>query len=188
MLEQTPLMLLQEKNIVHASQLVNLEKSKLAPSINFGYNSNTFIGWQSAADKVETYFGKDTRFASVNFGLSIPIFSGAQRARINAGNILVQKNKLEQLAVKQQVNANLKDAIVYYLQNKNLVDNFQKNSMPNAEILITTATNKLNLGEIGYLEWVMIVNQAMQVRSEYFNYIQQLNEAAIEIEKISSNN
>jgi hypothetical protein len=28
----------------------------------------------------------------------------------------------------------------------------------------------------------------MQVRSEYFNYIQQLNEAAIEIEKISSNN
>jgi cobalt-zinc-cadmium resistance protein CzcA len=60
--------------------------------------------------------------------------------------------------------------------------------MPNAELLITTATNKLNLGEIGYLEWVMIVNQAMQVRSEYFNYIQQLNEAAIEIEKISSNN
>ncbi|MEY3209108.1 MAG: hypothetical protein RL064_1139 [Bacteroidota bacterium] len=188
MLEETPLLRLQEKNILHATQLVKLEKSKLAPSINLGYNSNTFIGWQSAADKVETYYGKDTRFASLNLGVAIPIFSGAQRARINAGNILVQQNRLEQLAVKQQLKANLTDAILFYLQNKKLVDNFQKTSMPNAELLITTATNKLNLGEIGYLEWVMIVNQAMQVRSEYFNYIQQLNEAAIEIEKISSNN
>jgi cobalt-zinc-cadmium resistance protein CzcA len=54
--------------------------------------------------------------------------------------------------------------------------------------LIETASKKLNAGEIGYLEWVMIINQAIQIQNEYFNYVQQLNEGAIEIEKISANN
>ena len=55
-------------------------------------------------------------------------------------------------------------------------------------LLIETASKKLNAGEIGYLEWVMIINQAIQIQNEYFNYVQQLNEGAIEIEKITANN
>ena len=54
--------------------------------------------------------------------------------------------------------------------------------------MIETASKKLNAGEISYLEWVMIINQAIQIQNEYFNYIQQLNDGAIEIEKISANN
>ena len=54
--------------------------------------------------------------------------------------------------------------------------------------MIETASKKLNEGEIGYLEWVMIINQAIQIQNEYFNYVQQLNEGAIEIEKITANN
>jgi cobalt-zinc-cadmium resistance protein CzcA len=46
----------------------------------------------------------------------------------------------------------------------------------------------MNAGEIGYLEWVMIINQAVQTQNDFLNYIQQLNESAIEIEKMSSNN
>lgn len=60
--------------------------------------------------------------------------------------------------------------------------------MPNTNLLIEAASKKLNAGEIGYLEWVMIINQAIQIQNEYFNYVQQLNEGAIEIEKMSANN
>jgi cobalt-zinc-cadmium resistance protein CzcA len=54
--------------------------------------------------------------------------------------------------------------------------------------LIESASKKLNAGEIGYLEWVMVINQAIQGQNEYLGYVQQLNEAAIEVEKLSLNN
>ena len=187
-IQGTPLMQLQEKSILRAQQQMRLEKSKLMPSFNIGFNSSTIIGWQTIAQNMERYYGTGQRFSSFNAGLSLPIFSGAQRARIAASDVLIKQNKLEQTAVNQQIGAMLNDAVLLYLQNKKLVDNYQQNILPNATVLIGAATTKLNAGEIGYLEWVMIVNQAIQIKSEYLNYVQQLNDAAIEIEKTSTNN
>ena len=121
-------------------------------------------------------------------GLSVPLFSTAQRSKIAASNISVQQNKLDQIAVEQQFTSNLTNLVTQYFQNKKLVSQYQKTILPNANLLIEVASKKLAAGEIGYLEWVMIVNQAIQIQNEYFNYVQQLNDGAIEIEKISTNN
>jgi cobalt-zinc-cadmium resistance protein CzcA len=187
-INESPLVLWQEKNIVRAQQQTDLEKSKMYPGFVFGYNSSTIIGWQTIAQNIERYYGKGDRFSSFDIGLTIPIFSGAQRAKISANNMLVTQNKLERDAVKQQLSASLADASKLYLQSRKLVDNYQKNSLPNASLLIQTVSNKLQAGEIGYLEWVMVVNQAIQIKSEYFTYVQQMNDAVFEIEKLTSKN
>lgn len=187
-LNETPLLKLQEKNILKSEQQYQLEKSKLYPSLTAGYNSATIIGWQTTTQNNERYFGPDRRFGTYNIGLAVPIFSSAQKARISASNIVIEQNKLEQLAVSQQLKANLNDAISDYIQNKKIVAEYQQNIIPNAKLLIETASKKMNAGEIGYLDWVIIINQAVQSQNDYLNYIQQLNESAIEIEKMSSNN
>jgi cobalt-zinc-cadmium resistance protein CzcA len=185
---ETPQIKISQERITLAENELQLEKGKLQPSFNLGYNSSTIIGWQPTSQTVERYFGKDYRFNAFNMGMSIPLFSSAQRSRIAAGSISVQQNKLEQIAVQQQLSANLKNLAARYVQNKNLIIKYQRTILPNANLLIETASKKLTAGEIGYLEWVMIINQAIQIQNEYFNYVQQLNEGAIEIEKISSNN
>ena len=153
-----------------------------------GYNSTTIIGWQTTTQNNERYYGSDLRFGTFNIGLSVPLFAAAQKARINAGNIAISQNKLEKQAVSQQLQTNLKDAISMYLQNKKVVEEYQRSVLPNTKILIESASKKLNAGEIGYLEWVMVINQAIQGQNEYLGYVQQLNEAAIEVEKLSLNN
>lgn len=185
---ETPQIKLSQQRITLAENELLLEKGKLQPSFNLGYNSSTIIGWQPTSQTTEQYFGKDYRFNAFNMGMSIPLFSSAQRSRIAAGSISVQQNKLEQIAVQQQLSANLKNLVARYVQNKSLIIKYQRNIIPNTNLLIETASKKLTAGEIGYLEWVMIINQAIQIQNEYFNYVQQLNEGAIEIEKISSNN
>jgi cobalt-zinc-cadmium resistance protein CzcA len=185
---ETPQIKISQQRITLAENELQLEKGKLQPSFNLGYNSSTIIGWQPTSQTVEQYFGKDYRFNAFNVGLSIPIFSTAQRSRIAAGGISVQQNKLEQIAVQQQLSANLRNLAARYVQNKSLIIKYQRTILPNTNLLIETASKKLTAGEIGYLEWVMIINQAIQIQNEYFNYVQQLNEGAIEIEKISSNN
>jgi cobalt-zinc-cadmium resistance protein CzcA len=184
----TPQMKLSQERISLAENQLKLEKGKLQPSFNLGYVSSTIMGWQPISQNEEQYFGQGYRFNAFNMGLSIPLFSTAQRSRIAAGGISVQQNKLEQLAAQQQLSSNLNNLITQYLQNRKMIIQYQKSLLPNRSILIETASRKLTAGEISYLEWVMIINQAIQIQNEYFNYVQQLNEGAIEIEKISSNN
>ena len=186
--EQTPLLKLQDAIVVKSEQQLKLEKSKLFPSFNMGYNSATIIGWQTTTQNNERYYGNDHRFASFNVGMSVPLFASAQRSKIAASHLAIDQYRLEKEAVNQQIQSNLKDAIALYLQNKATVESYEKKMLPNAKLLIEAAAKKMNAGEIGYLEWVMVINQAIQTQSEYLGYIQQLNEAAIEIEKISSNN
>jgi cobalt-zinc-cadmium resistance protein CzcA len=186
-INETPFFKLQEANIAKSAQLLQLEKSKLYPSISMGYNSTTFVGWQTTAQNNEQFFGNDRRFSSINMGLALPLFGGAQRAKINASNIAIEQSKLEKVAYTQQQQADLKNATTLYLQHKKTVDYYQQFILPNAKLLIETATKKMDAGEIGYLEWVMLINQGIQSQNEYLGYMQQLNEAVIEIEKISAN-
>lgn len=187
-LNSIPLLQLQDKNIDQAINQFNLEKSKLKPSIAVGYNSGTIIGWQTTTQNNEAYYGSGQRFNAVNVGLAVPLFSTAQRAKIFSKNILIQQNKQEQQVIKQQITSSLKEAVDLFTFNKNMIAQFDKQMLPNADLLVQTASKKLNAGEISYLEWVLLINQSIQIKSEYFSYIQQFNEAAIEIEKISSNN
>ena len=60
--------------------------------------------------------------------------------------------------------------------------------LPNAQTIIRTAELKLRNGEINYLNWVMLVNQSIEIQNQYLAVAQQRNESVILIEKISSNN
>ena len=185
-IQQTPVVQIGEQKVVLAENQQKLEKGKLQPSFNVGYNSSTIIGWQPTGQGSESYFGSNHRFGAVNLGLSLPIFSTAQKSKIAASKVQIEQNKLESLALQQQLSTNFKNLLNAYLQNKKLVIAYQKNMLPNATLLIETAGRKINAGEITYLEWVMIINQAIQIKSEYLNYIQQLNENAIELEKLTA--
>jgi cobalt-zinc-cadmium resistance protein CzcA len=185
-IQQTPVVQMGEQKVVLAENQQKLEKGKLQPSFNVGYSSSTIIGWQPTTQGSESYFGSNHRFGAINLGLSLPIFSTAQKSKIAASKVQIEQNKLESLALQQQLSSNFKNLLSAYLQNKKLVIAYQKNMLPNATLLIETAGRKINAGEITYLEWVMIINQAIQIKSEYLNYIQQLNENAIELEKLTA--
>ena len=42
----------------------------------------------------------------------------------------------------------------------------------------------LERGEIGYLEWVLLVNQAIEIKAQYLNAVQRRNEIAFRIEEL----
>lgn len=188
LVSSTPTMQLHEQQVALAAEQHQLEKSKLLPGFSAGYNNSSFIGWQTTKQRDEIYFGGSKRFSSVNVGVGIPLFSGAQRSRIKAANIQVSQRMQETAATRQQLNASLEAATQVYLQSSQLVEDYQQTLLPNANTIIHTATQRLQAGETGYLDWVILVNQALQIRSDYFNAVQQRNDAAFEIEKLTASN
>ncbi|MFT3827610.1 MAG: CusA/CzcA family heavy metal efflux RND transporter [Chitinophagaceae bacterium] len=184
----SPVLQAQKQQILLAEQQQKLEKSKLLPSLSAAVNSSTIKGWQTTDQNTEKYFDGSRRFNSVSVGVGIPIFSGAQRDRIKAAGVLMKQREQEFDLTRQELNRNVQNAMFVYGQHLKLIRRYHSTLLPNASAILDAASRKLNAGEIGYLDWVILVNQALQIRGEYLGSIQQLNDAAFEIEKLSSVN
>ena len=112
--------------------------------------------------------------------------SAAQKARISAGSILVKQKKLEETAVKQELQQKVQEATALYIQYKKALDSYHKKGLPGAAQLMQAATQKLTAGDINYLDWVVLMNQSIQTRADYYNAVMSYNEAAFELEKLNS--
>ena len=186
MIESAPLVQLQQQQIELSEKLVAVEKSKLNPSFLLGYSSMTINGWQAVSQSIDKYFGSSDRFGTVSVGLMVPIFSTAQKAKISAGSILVKQKKLEETAVKQELEQKIQGATALYIQYKKALDSYHKKGLPGAEQLMQAATQKLSAGDINYLDWVVLMNQSIQTRADYYMAVAQYNEAAFELEKLNT--
>lgn len=184
----TPGLRMYEERVSLATQERKTESAKLLPSLNAGYNSATIQGWQTNQKGVERYYGIDKRFQWMTVGVGIPIFGKWQVARIRAWNNLENQRRQELEAAKQMLNTSLTRARNNYLQLKASVQSFRSTMLPNAATIISVANGRLHAGEIGYLDWAVLMNQAIQVRSDYLSAVQQMNEAAFEIEKLTTTN
>jgi cobalt-zinc-cadmium resistance protein CzcA len=185
-IESAPLVQLQKQQIELSEKLVEVEKSKLNPSFSLGYSSMTINGWQAVSQSADKYFGPSDRFGTVSVGLMVPIFSSAQKAKISAGSILVKQKKLEETAVKQELEQKIQAATALYIQYKKALDSYHKKGLPGAAQIMQAATQKLTTGDINYLDWVVLMNQSIQTKADYYAAVAQFNEAAFELEKLNT--
>lgn len=160
----------QQKQIAAAH--TQWQQSKLSPDLIFGYNNNSFRG-TGADDKV---YNAANRFHSVQLGVGIPIFNGAQKAKINASKIneVIADNTFLQ-GFKALQNEREKILIEYqkYVQTAAW---YEETALKSAETISSTVTKQFVNGDINYLEWVMLINQSVTIKSQYLDVIKSLNE------------
>lgn len=168
--------------------LFRLEKSQLLPSFTLGYNNASIIGWQTTSSGNDQYFGGSKRFSSFSAGLNVPLFFSAQKARIKAAGIAVKQKEKEQEDAAMRLQTLIVNTTSRFLQQQKRLATYEQQLLPNAATIISSANQKLEKGEIEYLQWVLLVNQSLELRSNYYDEVQQLNELAFEIEKLTGNN
>lgn len=184
---QTPAIALQQQQVLRSEQEHRLEKTRLLPGFSLGYNNMSIIGYQRVGTE-EKYFDGSSRFSSVSVGVGIPLMSGAQRSRIKASGVLVRQKQQELEATRQQLGTELLNAIRTYTRNRELAATYRAVLLKNATTVISAANKRLNSGEIGYLEWVILINQALEMRSSYFTLVEQLNRSAFAVERLGGIN
>lgn len=165
----------QQQQIATAN--TKLEQSKLSPDLTFGYNIMGMRG-MGADDKI---YNSTPRFQSVQVGLGIPIFNGGQKAKINAAktNETVVANEYH-LKLKE-LETGYQSAFKQYLKFEQAVQYFENTALKNADILTSTAKKQFLSGEINYLEWVLLINQSIQIQSDYIEAIKNRNNALTEL-------
>ncbi|ASZ14084.1 CusA/CzcA family heavy metal efflux RND transporter [Chitinophaga pendula] len=187
LLSNTPAIAWQQQMVNRSWQESKLEKSRLLPTLNLGYTNMSIIGYQRIGSE-EKYFGGSERFSGVSAGIGIPLITVGQRTRAKAAGVQAIQQQQELDATRQQMAVALQNALQVYSSNLNLLQTYQSQLLDNAKRIITAADKRMAGGEIGYLDWVILVNQSLQVNAFYYETISRVNEAAFTVERISGIN
>lgn len=171
----------QQKNI--SAEQIALEKAKMLPGLQLAYNLNSFKGL-GPDDK---FYNATPQFHSVQVGVSLPIFSAGQKARIEAAKVELSVAESELKNAEFNFQNQLKKAREIYQSNLEIVSKYESSDLKNADVITETAKRQFIGGEINYLEFVILVNQAVQLKNNYTDAVWKLNQSAIELEYLTLN-
>ena len=176
-----PLLQLQRQQVELSRRLIQLERSKLAPSFSLGYNNISINGFMKVGND-EIFFNHNRRFSSVNAGLAVPLFRRAQQSRIRAAEIATGQQELQAQAAAEQLTYRRKVALQEYDRFLQIVENYESFLLPNARQLLAAAGKRLLTGEINVLEWTLLTSQSIQTELQYHDAVRQLNNSSFMLE------
>lgn len=182
MVAQHPYLTLLEQQKKVSSVATKLERSKVLPNLILGYNTTSITG--TGADNV--FYDKSNRFQSAQFGIGIPLLGGYQKAKIAASKVgeTLSQNELEK--EKQLLQKQFKAILNQYNTSIEKLSYYEKTALPNAEIIIKTANLQFLNGEINYLDWVVLINQSIAIKSNYIDTILAHNESVVQLNYLTS--
>jgi cobalt-zinc-cadmium resistance protein CzcA len=170
----------QQQKVSNAA--TKLEKAKLLPIITLGYNNTSITG--TGADNV--LYDKSARFQSGQVGLGIPLFGGSQKAKIEASKVVESIAENEYQKEKMMLQKQYKNALSHFNSSIEKMIYFEKTALPNADIITTTANRQFINGDINYLDWLMLINQSIAIKSSYLDAVSNQNEAVIQLNYLTS--
>ncbi len=186
-INQSPALQARRQEIVLFQKNWQLQKSRLLPDLILGYNNQSFIGIQNV-DGAEKYFGGARRFNSVQAGVTVPLFPGAQNSRIRAAKTSWIQSQVNFELSRRQLTTEYQNALQQYEVQLQNVGMYESNLLANAETILRTANLQFQGGEINYLEWTMLISQAIAVKAGYLDAIHIRNKMLVQIETLTGIN
>lgn len=146
-----------------------LEKSKLLPELMVGYMNQSMKNLNN------------NRFNAVQVGVGIPLFTKGQRALAKAtkAKVAISENEYQRKEIElknrfvQQVNN--------YTNQLKVVESYEQKQLPKSETILKTVQKQMEVGEIDYLDWVILTNQAIKIKVEYIENLERLNQIGLEL-------
>ena len=158
-----------------------LNTSKLLPDITLGYANMSMKG--TGADN--RFYSGSTRFQSFQVGVAVPIFSGAQRALVNASKTEAELAKNDFEAGKQNMTYQWQSALQLHQHYLDVLKLYESGGLQNARTMKDAADKQFESGAIDYLDWVMVISQYLSIESDYLDAVNAYNENIIQIEYLS---
>ncbi len=164
-----PELQLLEQSVRTSEAETQLAASRLLPDLSLGFSSQSFKGINN------------DRFNSVRIGVGLPIFTQGQRKAIRASKIK-ERVEMQQLDKKTaEMRKEHRKLIVELEQQLAIVASYEQNQLPQAAKILHTAKQQFLAGDINYLEWVILTNQAIDIEVKYLDVVSEQNRTITEL-------
>lgn len=182
-LAQSPLIQYLQQELKVNQQQTKVEKNRMLPDIILGYSSQTYKGIQNINGANREFTGSD-RFSFYQLGLAIPIFPGGHRSKINAAKINENIAQSQIALTKTTLQGELQKLVQQYYKLQNTVNYYQKQALPQAELIIDNSEKGFKSGDISYIQHFQNLTLAINIQSEYLDNLYQYNQSIISIETL----
>ncbi|MEE9215275.1 MAG: TolC family protein, partial [Thermodesulfobacteriota bacterium] len=166
-IKSSPFLQYYQQNIFLNKQSVKLERSKLAPGLMVGYLN------QGGANSEILY--------RYQFGLSIPIWFWTYSSQIKAAKIRFDMANSQYALAEQNLNSEYLQAVTEYKKYTESINYFETSALKQAETIISTAAGSYNAGQISYIIYMQSLNQAFEIKMNYYETVRNYNLSTIEL-------
>mgnify|MGYP005840746363 CR=1 FL=1 len=153
------------------------EKAALLPEWTIGYK-NISIRGIGADDKL--YQASD-RFSSFQIGIGIPLFQKSIRAAIASSRLMEAAKANEYEAKKLEILKNIRQQYALYNTYTAQIAEYEQKALLNAKLIREVSIAQYENGQINYLEYVMLNNQAIDIENQYLELKRNLNMSIINL-------
>ncbi|SHG61745.1 CusA/CzcA family heavy metal efflux RND transporter [Pedobacter caeni] len=173
---KNPLLAFQLQRVHIADRSIGLEKAKAGPDFTLGYLNQSIIGTQNVNGQDRLYdAGK--RFQGVQVGISLPLFFKPFSARIKAAKIEKEVAQSQFDGFKTGLQAQYKQADQDLLKNAKSITYYEKNALPNVNLILKQSQIAFKNGEIGYVEHLQALRTYSDIQFSYLQAINQYNQS-----------
>jgi cobalt-zinc-cadmium resistance protein CzcA len=161
-----------------------LERSRMMPELNVGYFSQTIQGTQDV-NGVPRNFGPGDRFTGIQAGIAIPLWIVPYTSKTKAARINENLAKSEAEYYSKSLSGTYKSLLDEYRKYSGSVEFYEKQALPEADLIIEQSTLSYKAGAMDYLEYVLGLTRALNIKQEYLDALNNLNQTIINIEYIT---
>lgn len=181
-IQQHPFILQLEAQKQTSESKLKLGKSLLLPDLFAGYNNMSITGM--GADNI--LYSSSKRFQSFQAGIGIPLFFGSQKAKISSLKVNEKMAENNISAGKALLELKYKKALQDFSSSTQIVNYYENKALKNADQTINAVSQQYKNGNINYMEFVMLTNQAVSIKAEYLNALKKWNFSIIELNYLTN--
>lgn len=167
--------------ILVKEQEYKVNKANILPHFSIGYFNMSMKG-DYDVNGTTTYLGSDYRFQGVQATVSIPIFVKDDLAKSKAKQIDQQIAQTNAYNYQVYLNGQFERVVQDYYKYKSLIDYYENSALPQANLMIENANKSYINGNIGYLEYYQVLNNAIEIKTNYLKLVNSYNQSIIAIE------
>jgi heavy metal efflux system protein len=161
-----------------------LELSRMLPDFSFGYFSQTIQGTQEV-NGVPRTFGPGDRFTGFQAGIAIPLWFVPFTSKTKAAALKEQIAQTNAAYYYESLSGNYNSLLGEYTKYYNSVEYYEKQAVPEADLIIDQVTRSYKAGAMDYLEYVLSLNRALDIKRNYLDALNSYNQTIMNIEFIT---
>ncbi|MCK9399574.1 MAG: CusA/CzcA family heavy metal efflux RND transporter [Bacteroidales bacterium] len=161
-----------------------LERSRMMPDFSIGYFSQTMQGIQEV-NGIPRIFGAGDRFTGFQAGIAIPLWFVPFTSKTKAAALKEQVAQTNANYYCQSLSGDYRSLMGEYAKYNNSVEYYEKQAVPEADLIIDQATRIYKAGAMDYLDYVLNLNRALDIKQNYLDALNSYNQTIINIEFIT---
>jgi len=161
-----------------------VESSRILPDLSIGYFSQTIRGSQDV-NGVPRTFGAGDRFTGIQAGIAVPLWFAPYSAKAKAAKFKEKVAQTNAEYYSKSLSGNYRSLMLEFSKNSNSVDYYEKQAIPEADLIIEQAMKSYKAGAMDYLDYILSLNRALSIKQSFLDAQNNYNQTVISIDFIT---